>query len=467
MTPERDFYVSKLATPQLDPHDSSPQTGGDCTNDPPKILFVIDEMSSITAGGTERQLLQMVEIAINNGLAPQISVLRGTKWLTPQIAGCPVKHFDIASLLSISGLRALGDLMRWLRRERFDIMQAFFPEANFIAPWLGRLAGISAILGSRRNLNHAAADEPWNVSPRMQSLSNLLVDHVVANSEAVLERTIQAEHLPRRKISVVYNGIDANQLRPLHGMRSAMRRQLGIADDELLVGNISGLRKIKGVDCFVEAAALARHLHPKLRFVLIGDGDMREDLKRIIAQKQLQSSFLLTGAIEDVRPYLAAMDIAVLCSYAEGFSNSLLEYMLAGLPVVATDVGGNCEALSGAGILIQPGSADQLASAVTSLLDVDLRDQLAAAALKAVRRFDLKVADERIGTLLWDMLIKKSRCGLSRPTPRKDVQNFSSSQAPNSGSCRDSIPENMTSLRQVTCIASSEPKPELRGFQKL
>ena len=459
--------MNKLAASGYDLHDLSPQTNGDCPDVHPKILFVIDEMSAITAGGTERQLLQMVDIAINNGLAPQIAVLRKTKWLTPQMAGCPIKHFDMVSLRSKAGLKSLAHFFSWVRRERFEIIKAFFPEANLIAPWIGRLAGVAVVLGARRNLNHSAADEPYNVSPRMQWVSNLLVDHVVANSEAVLERTIQAEHLPRRKISVIYNGIDANQLRPRHGMRTAMRKKLGIADDELLIGNISGLRKIKGVECFVEATALARKNHPNLRFVLIGDGDIRLEIAAMVAEKKLQDAFILAGAIEDVRPYLAAMDIAVLSSFAEGFSNSLLEYMVAGLPIIATDVGGNREALSGTGILVQAGSPDQIASAITSLLDPALRDQHAAASLRAVKRFDLQVADERIGGLLWKFLTEKSHGRRSRPAPRKDVQNISSLPTPNSTLRPDSSDENLSPLRQMTCIATSETKPELEALKNL
>jgi glycosyltransferase involved in cell wall biosynthesis len=297
------------------------------------------------------------------------------------------------------------------------MMQSFFPEANLIGPWLGRLAGVPVILGSRRNMNHASPDQPRHIHRPMQWGSNLLVDQVIANSTAVLERVIQSERLPRHKICVVYNGIDADQVRPMHGMRAAMRARLRVGDDELLVGNISGLRKIKGVECFVQAAALARRAHPKLRFVLVGEGSMREDLTRMVAENNLQNILVLAGPAEDVRPYLAAMDIAVLCSLAEGFSNSLLEYMLAGLPIVATDVGGNREALGGAGILIKAGDAQQLATAVGSLIDVDARDHYAAAALRAVRRFDLKIAESRVGDLFWSHLEKKSLGKWSRPRP--------------------------------------------------
>jgi glycosyltransferase involved in cell wall biosynthesis len=413
----------------------------------PKIAFLIDEMAAISAGGTERQLLQLTEIATKNGLSPYICVLRGTKWLTPDIAGCPVKHFDIASIRSVSGLRALGRAASWMRRKRFDLLQAFFPEANLIGPWIGRLAGVPVILGSRRNLNQSAPGETRNLPARLQWISNLLVDQVVANSEAVLERTIRFERLSRRKICVIYNGIDLNQMRPQHAMRASMRKELGIGDDEILVGNISGLRKIKGVESFVEAAAQVRRISSKLRFVLVGDGDMRPKLERLILKHHLEDAFVLAGATKDVRPYLGAMDIAVLCSSAEGFSNSLLEYMLAGLPIVATDVGGNREALNGAGILVPPGNPEQLATAIESLLDTRTRDNLAAAALKEVRRFDLKVAHDRVGDLLWSHLETKSRRRLSRP--RTNMQKIAPSAAIVS---RCDSAEAPTTFRQLTCI---------------
>src|SRR5258708_35671718 len=85
----------------------------------PKILFLIDEMSSITAGGTERQLLQQVEIAKKSGLSPTVCVLRGTEGLTGRIAGCEVKEFEIERICSLDVLVKIKELVRELRGERF------------------------------------------------------------------------------------------------------------------------------------------------------------------------------------------------------------------------------------------------------------------------------------------------------------------------------------------------------------
>jgi len=205
---------------------------------------------------------------------------------------------------------------------------------------------------------------PHRFGLRLQCVSNLLVDRIIANSEAVLERVAESEWGSRGKLCVVYNGIDREQMRPKPGARAKLRRELGLSDEHILVGNISGLRRIKGVDMFVEAAAFAYRQHAQLRFVLVGDGELREEVEELVRKKGLQSVFIVAGAADDVCPYLAAMDIAVLCSMAEGFSNSLLEYMAAELPIIATDVGGNKEALAGSGILIQSGRPELLGEAI-------------------------------------------------------------------------------------------------------
>lgn len=370
----------------------------------PRILFLIDEMTAITAGGTERQLLQLVNIAQKNGIDPQICVLRGTEWLTSEVAGCPVTHFNIHAIQSAKGLRELNALTRWVREQKFQILQSFFNESNLLAPWIGKFAGVPIVLGSRRNLNHATVDGLRGVASIMQSVSNLLVDGIIANSDAVSEYTQKMEGFAKNKLCVAYNGIELAHLRPTPGARDATRQKLGVKPDELLVGNISGLRAIKGVGIFVEAAAAACKAHPELKFVLVGDGDMRPSIEAAIEEHGLQQCFHLAGAAEDVRSYLAAMDIAVLCSFAEGFSNSLLEYMAAGLPVIATDVGGNREALGDSGLLIRPNDAPALTDAILKLLDPELRRGFGMKAGADVHRFDIHNAETRMGEVYWNYL---------------------------------------------------------------
>lgn len=362
---------------------------------PLKMLLLIDGMEAITAGGTERQLLQLVHIAKVNDVDPQICILRDTRWLTAGAAGCPVRHYDLRSLRSPQGLRQMVQLLRWMKTERFDILQTFFSDANLIGPLLGRLAGISVIVGTRRNLNEY--DDPGSLLWRtIRRISNAALNQVLTNSRAVMERAIETERLSRTKVAVVYNGVAIESLRVPHEQGLSVRKQLRVTAGQILVGNVSGLRKVKAIELFVEAAALAYRKADHLRFVVVGEGEMRGSIERLIHEKNLGHVITLAGAQEDVRPYLAAMDIAVLCSSAEGFSNSLLEYMATGLPVVATDVGGNREALGDAGILVPPGSPQALSDAICLFTEVALRDQYSYESLKAVKRFDLPTAEAKM-----------------------------------------------------------------------
>jgi L-malate glycosyltransferase len=370
-----------------------------------RILFLVDEISAVTGGGAQRQILQMVDICSQSGMRPQICVFRGTEWLTPEVASCPVTHFQIQKVTSSDGLRSLRNLTRWLREQKIDILQTFFNEANLIGPFVGRLAGIPIILGTRRNLNRTHIKGPGGFHFRLQSLVNCLTNQVIANSQAVLERIVESEHISRKRICVIHNGIDLAHMRPAPELRASAREALGISPDEILVGNISGLRAIKGVQMFVNAAVDAYRHNPRLRFLLVGDGELKGQLSQSIRMYGLDGIVRLAGPAQDVRLYLAAFDIAVLCSHAEGFSNSLLEYMACGLRIIATDVGGNREALGSCGLLIQPNS-QELTRAILAMSTTQTRQDFATAALLRVRDFDLSITRDRMAELYAQYLTK-------------------------------------------------------------
>jgi glycosyltransferase involved in cell wall biosynthesis len=374
----------------------------------PRILFIIDEMKTLTGAGTERQLLQFVGMAARLGLSPQVCILRGAPRPDIERIGCPVKQFQIGNLRTLSSLRHLRRMTRWMREQQFSIVQCFFWEANLIGPWAARMAGVPVVLGTRRNMHHPLDRGPRRMERALQWLSNLLTDQIIVNSYAVLKRTMKRECFVGNKIVCSYNGIDLEQMRPLTGSRQTMRDVLGVKDDEILVGNVSGLRRVKGIEVFLWAAARARLRDKRLRFLLVGDGEMQAEVARMIGRFNLERSVILAGKVEDVRPYLAAMDIAVLSSHAEGFSNSLLEYMAAGLPTVATDVGGNREALEGAGLLVEAGNDRQLADAILKLVPLEKRLAYGGRARAAVERFDVSVAEERMSELYSRFLSRRS-----------------------------------------------------------
>jgi glycosyltransferase involved in cell wall biosynthesis len=369
----------------------------------PRILFLIDEIGNLAGGGTERQVLQLIGLSKRLGYAPRLAVLRGTEWLNDERAGCPVYLARANSLFRPAGWRACLDLVRWMRRERITLVQTFFIECNVVGPWLARLAGVSVVIGSRRNLNQ------W-MGPtirQIQRLANLSTDCIVANSVVTAESIRDVEQVPQRKVRIAYNGIDAAKFAGLDRQRLYARRRLEVADGDLLVGNISCLRSIKGIHQFVDAARLVLEKDPYMRFVVVGDGMQYAEIAERICRYGLEDRVQLAGAQTDVLPYLAAMDIGVLSSLAEGFSNSLLEYMASGLPAVATDVGGNREALGDTGILVPPDDPVALAEAILRLREPALRQQFGQAALQRVERFSLMRAERCMEEIYGQLLSSK------------------------------------------------------------
>ena len=374
-----------------------------------RILFLIDEIGGIAEGGTERQVLQLIELATRLGYEPRLAVLRGTEWLTEKEAGCPMYFAGVNSLLNPTGWSAGAKLVGWMRRERISLVQTFFVECNVFGPWLGRLAGVPVIVGSRRNLNqwHGWPKwmEPWML--RLQRLTNRSTDCVIANSLVVAEETFKTERVPQRKLHVAYNGIDLVKFSRLDELREQARQMLGVGQDDIVVGNISCFREVKGIPQFVDAARMVLEKEPRMRFLAVGDGEQYALVVERIREYGLEDRILLAGQQTDVLPYLAAMDIGVLSSLAEGFSNSLLEYMASGLASVATEVGGNREALDGAGILVPPDDAKAMAEAILKLRSAALRKQLGLAARNRVERFSLARAEKRMKEIYAELLQAK------------------------------------------------------------
>lgn len=330
-----------------------------------RILYLIDEIESAEAGGTERQILQMIRHLRDAGFQPELCVLRGTDWLTEADAGCPVRLCHVRRLRSLRGAAELWRLRTWMKKRGFDVVQTFFPESNLIGPILSRLAGVPIVLGSRRNMNY------WMSSQfaAAQRLANRFVTRLVANSEAVRDLVVRMEGIPASKVDVLYNGIDVERFRPSVERRAQTRSSLGLTEADQLIGNVASLRPVKGVLLFVSAAIQVAREFRAAHFLLVGEGPQRAEIEAMIRGSGFAPRFYLAGRQADVAPYLNACDIAVLSSESEGLSNSVLEYMAAGLPCVVTDVGGNREALGNDGAEFVPyGDANALATAISSLL---------------------------------------------------------------------------------------------------
>lgn len=319
-------------------------------------------IGQLQLGGTEQQVVLLADGLRRRGLEVTVISLfeGGPRVADLRDAGVPVLVLGLPKLRTDpKGWPRLAHYARfvaWLWRLRPQVVHAFLFHAYVLTPPAARAAGVPVLVAGRRSL--ADFKNGSRLAFGIERLATRMTDLLVANCDAVREDAIRQERLPPDKIVVVRNGLS-----PAAFDRHGGADQGGGPPVVLCVANLIGY---KGHRHLLNAAALLRQQDVDFRLVLVGDGPERARLERQASSHRLDVWFL--GARNDVPALLAAADVVVLASLHEGLSNSLLEAMAAGKPVVATDVGGNREALGGTGLLVPPFDASRLAAAIERLL---------------------------------------------------------------------------------------------------
>jgi glycosyltransferase involved in cell wall biosynthesis/GT2 family glycosyltransferase len=335
---------------------------------PIRIAFLIDAILSPT-GGTERQLLLLLEGLDRKVFEPHLCVFRNTPWTHEHFTLCPLHDLKIGSLKSFAAWTNIIRFAFWLRKENIDIVQAHFMDSSLMGipfAWMARVPGVIAM---RKSQGYWMTGKPHFV----QKFMNMLPDIFVANSESTRQWSHRTEGITLDRIRVIHNGFVEHGIPRDDASRIRARALLGLPGEALVVGIVANLRPVKRIDVFLRAAALVQGEMPGTFFVIVGEGDELPDLQELAMTLGLRDKVLFLGGRKDVAMLLPAFDVGILSSDSESFSNAVVEYMAAGLPVAATDVGGCQEALKGspAGILVPPGDDAGLGRAILRLLNDD------------------------------------------------------------------------------------------------
>jgi glycosyltransferase involved in cell wall biosynthesis len=219
------------------------------------------------------------------------------------------------------------------------------------------------------------------------------------------------------RIRVIRNGVD---LGPFNVAPEPMRirRQLGLRSDVPLVAVVSRLNRMKGLEHFLESAAIVARRFPDARFLVVGEApphdlEYLEELKATTARLGIEDRVIFTGLRSDVPALLRCISVAVMPSLNEALSNSLLESMAAGAPTVATRVGGTPEAVvdGETGLLVPPGDVPALSRSILTLLESPtLARRLGAAARRLVEQhFSIDRMAEATTRVYDDLLERKTR----------------------------------------------------------
>jgi glycosyltransferase involved in cell wall biosynthesis len=377
------------------PSQRQPATNADL----PHVLLVVDQFSR-TLGGAERIILRLGALLPSYGYRASILTLSVDRAL-PELKSppCPIYLLPIQRTYDLTAFRAALDLRQFLKQQNVRIVNTFFESSDLWAGLVTKTTSKTKLVWSRRDMGILRAPK-HNVAYRLMAHAP---DAVFAVSDQVRQHCIAVDRIDPARVQTIYNGLD------LSDWDTASRPAK--APGKVLVTTVGNIRRVKGHDVFIRAAAAITPHFPNVSFSIAGDvldPAYFAELQKLVRDSGLSNRFSFDGGVTDLRSHLAAADIFVLPSRSEGFSNALVEAMAAALPVVATDVGGNAEAVRDgiSGFIVPSEDPAALAEAIARLLsDPDLAKTMGSAGKNlATEKFTTETMMRRIsdayGTLL-------------------------------------------------------------------
>jgi glycosyltransferase involved in cell wall biosynthesis len=356
-------------------------------------IRLLNVVPTLLCGGTENHFMTLSRSLDASRFDLRFACLR--KWgpfveeLTER--RIPLVEYRVSTFRSLHALVQQARLAKYVRQQAIDIVHTYSFYGNVFAIPPGRFAAPVVIASIR--------DRGPYLTPmqrRVQRHVCRLADRVLVNAEAVKQWLVD-DGYDASKIEIIPNGVD---MRRFHGGdRDETRRSLGVPVGARLVGVVSRLSRLKGIEDFIKAAAIVAAKADDVRFVIVGEQSPISNTEYLVELADLTRALGIadkvkfTGLRSDVPEVMSALDVSVMPSLNEALSNVLLESMAAGTPVVATDVGGTSEALVNDvnGVLVPSSQPEAMAAAILRLLDTpSLARQLGASARQTIeQRFSL------------------------------------------------------------------------------
>lgn len=336
----------------------------------PNVLHIID---SFEQGGTERQAVQLARLLTESGrYRVHLACLQDKGLLRAEaerFVGGEIFEYPLNNFYDRNFVAQLRRLSRFLKEREIKLVHTHDFYTNIFGMTAATLARVPARIASKRETEGFRS----STQKRAERGAYRLAHAVVVNAEAVGRQLIN-EGVSARKIVTLYNGLDIERVTAQPGLRrNDILSAFGLPSDSglrfvTIVANVQ--HTVKDHPTFLRAAARVRALVPEARFIIAGEGALMESLRELARQLGLADDAFFIGRCERVADLLSVSDVCVLSSRAEGFSNSILEYMAASRPVVVTDVGGAREAVveGETGHIVAPGDDEAMAERITRLL---------------------------------------------------------------------------------------------------
>jgi glycosyltransferase involved in cell wall biosynthesis len=308
-------------------------------------------------------------------------------------------------------LQAFRELSQVIRRHPYDIVHTHISKSGLLGRFAARRSDVPVIAHTYHGMASEITGQGMRpaILRRCERACARFTDAKISISERIVERVAEAGISEADTIHVIHNGIDLTHFRPV----SDTERPDALPPGPV-IGTVGSLTQEKStIDLLRVAAKLAPQIDD-LQICIVGDGALRQDLEQQAQILGIADRTLFTGAVDDVRPWLAVFDVFVLPSNSEGLPGALMEAMAMGCPVVATDVGGVSEVVGEAGMLAEAGDVDGIADHIRRLLsDSTVSEGLAATGQRQAQKFSLAAMAAKTGAL-YEELYSRHRSVLTR-----------------------------------------------------
>lgn len=331
------------------------------------VLQLID---SFDQGGSERQAVQLTRLLKESGqYYVHVACLSKSGVLLPQLESIgftEIPEFPLRSFYDGNAFHQVRRFATLLKELRIDVVHTHDFYTNIFGMAGAALARVPVRIASRRESGKRASQKRT-----VERGAYRLAHAVVANCEVVRQQLIK-EGLNAGKVVTIHNGLAPSRFSDSCSTREGALAAFGLPRDTPLrfVTIVANLRPVKDFPTFLRAAGQVLRNTPNSAFLIAGEGDLLDSLRSSALEVGLGDRAFFLGRCDSIRELLALSEVCVLSSASEGFSNSILEYMAAARPVVATDVGGAREAVINGetGYLVPAGDHEKMAACIISLL---------------------------------------------------------------------------------------------------
>lgn len=374
----------------------------------PNVLFIID---SFEQGGSERQALQLLTQLHESGrVNVRLACLqdKGSLKSDAERLGIGAIHeYPLTSFYDPNFAKQIRRLVSFIKENQIDVVHAHCFYTNIFGMTGAYLARVPARITSKGETDGFRSP----MQKRAERMSFRLAHRVIANCFVVQNQLIREGVNPQRIIQH-YNGLDLDRMKAAAGFtREAALTKFALPPGRRLISIVANLRNpVKDHSMFLRAAARVRAIVPDAAFVIAGEGELMPGLRQLTADLGIADDVHFIGRCDDVASLLFASHVGVLSSKAEGFANAILEYMAAGLPVVATDVGGVREAIveGETGHIVASGDDEAMAARIIQILQDDEKARMMGARGKAIVSEKFSSEHHLHNTLeLYDELLSK------------------------------------------------------------